>query len=223
MKSKNKSHISNQEVFPSDIPDEMDDIIAYGGEINEELIIEAYSKGIFPWPQGKESDIPLLWYCPRERGVLFFNELKIPKSLQKFLNKINFENKITTTINQNFLQVMKECQKQYRKGQSGTWILDEMLEVYPVLQKKGLALSVEVWKEKNLVGGIYGVLINNVFSGESMFHKDTNMSKVALLKLIDYLKSRGINWMDIQMVTPLLKQFGGRYVPRKEYLKLIRN
>lgn len=195
----------------------MDDLVAIGGALNLSNLVEAYSRGIFPWPQ---EGLPLLWFSPQKRGVLFFEEFHLPQSLQKFIKKQ--KGKYQVSVNQDFKQVMLECQLQKRKGQAGTWILDEMIPAYVQLHEKGLALSVEIWRDEVLVGGIYGVLINNVFSGESMFHKETNMSKLALMHLIEELKRRSLNWMDIQMVTPLLENFGGRYIPRSEYLKLIK-
>lgn len=192
-----------------------DGLICLGGELNTAVLIEAYSKGIFPWPQ---KGMPLLWFSPPQRGVLFLNRFKIPKSTQKALERQLFE----VTMNQNFLGVIENCARIPRSHESGTWILPEMIEAYQELHQQGKAISVEAWKDGKLVGGLYGVLIENVFSGESMFFKESESSKVCLVTLVDFLKERGHEWIDIQMVTPLLEYFGGEYISRQEFLTMLK-
>ena len=123
------------------------------------------------------------------------------------------------TLNQAFDEVMQACGLQPRPGQSGTWILPEMRPPYLELQKNGKALSLECWEDGVLIGGIYGVLIRGLFSGESMFFLKSNASKMCFWKLVEYLKSEGHSWMDIQMVTPVTEAFGGKYNSREEFLQ----
>lgn len=200
--------------FPHPEQTDSHGLLCAGGQLSCELLIEAYSQGIFPWPQ---EDIPLLWFCPPERGVLFFKNFHIPKSVKKIVDK----NEITLTMNQDFSSVIENCSKIPRSGESDTWILPEMVEVYKELHQKGLALSVEAWRGEKLVGGLYGVLINGVFSGESMFFFESGASKLCLIHLVEHLKSQGHEWMDIQMVTPILEQFGGEYIARKKFLDML--
>ena len=202
-------------IFPDPSLEYAEGLVAVGGTLEVPVLLEAYSKGIFPWPQ---KDYPMLWFCPERRGVLKFENLKMPSSLKK---KMKSYAHITYTRNQNFVDVIEACSYQKRKNQTGTWISDEIIEAYVEFHKAGYAHSWEVWEEGKLVGGGYGVLLKGVFSGESLFHHKTNMSKLALLKMVEDLKAQGLKWMDTQMVTPLLKSFGAEEVPKKQYLKLL--
>jgi leucyl/phenylalanyl-tRNA---protein transferase len=187
-------------------------LIAIGGQLDIPTLYHAYKKGIFPWPQ---PGYPLLWFTPDKRGILEFDEVHIPKSLEKARNKAPFH----FTINKAFPKVIEECQKQPRKFQQGTWIIPELKEAYVRFHQAGFAHSVECWKDQELVGGIYGVFVDGVFSGESMFYKIPNASKLSLLFLVDHLKTKGLAWMDIQMVTPVTEKMGGKYISRLEFLK----
>ena len=185
--------------------------MAMGDELNFETLLEAYSFGIFPWPH---PELPCLWFCPDQRGVIDFEELHISRSLQKFMRKTNFK----VTFNQVFSDVMVECADVPRAGQSGTWITPAILKAYEEFHRRGYAHSVECWSGDKLVGGLYGVYVAGVFSGESMFFKESNASKFCLLKLIERLKENGLTWMDIQMVTPVTESLGGKYITKKQYL-----
>ncbi|MCB0370893.1 MAG: leucyl/phenylalanyl-tRNA--protein transferase, partial [Bdellovibrionales bacterium] len=149
------------------------------------------------------------------RGVLDFHELHISKSLYKFIKKNS--HRFELSVNKAFPKVIEACQQQIRKDQPGTWIIPEIKKAYIELHYAGLAHSVECWADQQLVGGIYGVMVNKVFSGESMFHSVDNASKMALLYLVDWLKQQGVTWMDVQMVTPVLASFGGKYISDREY------
>ena len=184
------------------------------GDLNPESLELAYSQGIFPWPQ---EGFPVLWFCPPQRGVLFFEEFKIPKSTRKIFKKKTFE----LTLNCEFGQVIENCAK--APGRKETWILPEMTEAYKKLHQRQKAMSVESWWEGQLVGGLYGVLLKGVFSGESLFFKKSEASKLCLVYLVDHLKSLGHQWMDIQMVTPVTRQFGGRLISRKTFLNLLKD
>src|SRR5829696_4549235 len=192
------------------------DIVCFGNELTVENLIEAYHLGIFPW---HIDGLPLPWYCPEKRAILEFSELHIPKSLEKARRKAEYE----ITIDTDFRQVIESCSHTARAGESGTWITDQFIRVYSELHDRGLAHSVEVRdREGELVGGLYGVNAGGVFCGESMFHKQTNTSKFALLHLIEHLQKRHASWLDIQVMTPHLRALGAKDIPRKEFLRKLK-
>ena len=190
-------------------------VVAVGGTLDVPTLYAAYSRGIFPWPH---ADLPMLWFCPERRGVIFIKDFKVPESLRRFRRK---NPQIEFSLNQDFYKVMQECSKQPRPGQDGTWITDEILQAYQMFFEAGYGLSVEVRDGGELVGGIYGVLVEGVFSGESMFYKRPNASKLALWYLVDHLASQGHEWLDVQMVTPVIESMGGKYIDREYYLQLL--
>ena len=191
----------------------MDGVVAMGDDLTVDTLLEAYSFGIFPWPH---PDLPCLWFCPDERGVLDFKDLHIGRSLDKFLRRHGADYEIT--FNRAFSDVMGECARVPRPGQSGTWITPEIMHTYREFHKLGYAHSVECWSNRELVGGLYGVYVAGVFSGESMFFKKDNASKLCLMRLVAELSKNGLTWMDIQMVTGVTSQLGGRYIAKTEYL-----
>ncbi len=190
--------------------------MAVGGDLQVEILKEAYSRGIFPWPQ---EGLPLLWFSPDPRGVIDFSELHVPSSLHKFAKA---HQNWRYTINQAFPEVLKACRRQKRPGQDGTWITQEMQQAYGHFFQAGYVLSLECWENEELVGGIYGVDVNGVFSGESMFYRKPNASKMCLWKMIQHLQEKGRTWMDIQMVTPVTEAMGGKYIPREEFLQRLK-
>ncbi len=194
-------------------------LLAISDGYSLELLLEAYSHGIFPWPAMENA--PVGWFCPPSRGILFFDELHLPRSYLRWQKQM--QQSLQVTFNQSFVEVMKQCAKVPRKGQSGTWITYAMISAYKELFNQGFGLSCEIWDEKMLVAGLYGVLINNVFSGESMFTHMDNGSKFALVQIVQYLKNQGLSFMDTQMTTPILASFGGREISRQEYLRLIKS
>ncbi|WP_255490035.1 leucyl/phenylalanyl-tRNA--protein transferase [Bdellovibrio sp. KM01] len=202
-----------------DFPDPRDTmaegILAVGGKLDVGTLYTAYSKGIFPWPQ---VGFPMLWFSPEKRGVLIFKEFHVPESLERFRRK---NPQITYTVNKDFDHVMSECANQIRPGQDGTWILPVMKRSYHEFNKAGFGLSIEVRENNILIGGIYGVLVEGVFSGESMFYKKPNASKLALWFLVEHLTQLGHEWIDVQMVTPVVAQFGGRLIDREDYLRML--
>jgi leucyl/phenylalanyl-tRNA--protein transferase len=215
MKSKSKS-----KRFPDPRLATADGLVAVGGDLSADTLIEAYQNGIFPWPQ---PGMPLLWFSPDPRGVLDFSDLHIPDSLKKWERK-NPHWKFT--INRAFTQVIEQCRLQPRPGQDGTWILQEMESAYTELFNRGAAMSLECWEGEALIGGIYGVLTqtkNNkiLFSGESMFHLKPNASKMCLWKIIEHLKLMGHSWIDIQMTTEVTTAMGGKLISKEEYLQRI--
>lgn len=189
-----------------------DGLLAFGDELTVEILLEAYSFGVFPWPH---EDMPVLWFSPPERGVLDFKDLHVSKSLKKFMKQTKWEIKFNT----DFAQVISRCKKSIRRNQTGTWITPMLERAYNEFHKAGYAHSIECWDKNKLVGGLYGVYVGGVFSGESMFFDKDNASKYCLLKLIEKLKENNLTWMDIQMVTPNLEAFGGKYIQRAEFLE----
>jgi leucyl/phenylalanyl-tRNA--protein transferase len=198
------------------LPVESDGLIYIGGNLAVDTLVQAYSLGIFPWPL--EEAYPLFWFCPEPRGVIDFSELHVPRSLQKLRRKKEYR----ITFNQAFSRVMEECAKQPRPGQEGTWIVPTLLPAYEEFHKEGYAHSVEVWRGDSLVGGLYGVCVKGVFSGESMFHLEPNTSKIALIEMAEKLRSLGLEWMDIQMITPVTENVGGHYITRRDFLARLR-
>jgi leucyl/phenylalanyl-tRNA---protein transferase len=199
--------------FPPHSSADEDGLIAIGGDLKVDMLLVAYSQGIFPWPISPE--FPLAWFSPDPRGILEFKDWHEPSSFKKWLKKTT----LTTTMNQAFHDVIRNCAEVPRKNQPSTWITPDIIQGYVDLFKAGFAYSVEVWDEKKLVGGLYGVKIKHFISGESMFSLTDNASKLALRSLIQELAHENIQWMDTQMVTPLLERFGGKNISRAEFLK----
>src|ERR1044072_2370987 len=200
--------------FPDPRTATPDGIVAVGGRPEPELLEEAYARGIFPWPV---DDYPLLWFSPPERGVLFFQELHVPRSLARERRRT----RLTFTIDRAFDRVISACAEVERAHESGTWIKSWMIRGYCEFHRRGRAHSVEAWEEGDLVGGLYGVDAGGAFAGESMFHLRPNASKLALLHLIEHLRARGLEWLDIQVMTPHMEALGARLIPREEFLQLL--
>lgn len=200
-------------IFPHPSQASPEGIVAVGGELSLELIQEAYANGIFPWPH---DGLPLLWFSPDPRGILIFEKLHVPRSLKKEMKK----NSYTFTVSQDFQGVIKACETADRGGQ-GTWITPEMRKAYIELFEKGGALSVECWEGPTLVGGIYGVLSKNYFSAESMFFVRSNCGKMCFVKLVEHLQCLGHTWMDVQMVTEVVGNFGAELIHREKFLNWI--
>ena len=203
--------------FPSVDHADEHGLLALGGDLELESLLLAYSRGIFPWPISQE--YPLAWFSPDPRGILIFDKLHLSKSLRKFLKKNPYEIRFNT----NFEAVIMNCAKISRADNQGTWITEDIINGYINLHRNGFAYSVETYLEDSLVGGVYGVCINRFYSGESMFHKADNASKVALIALLYQLKQKDIEWLDTQMVTPVVESLGGLEVPRDTYLKMLEN
>lgn len=203
--------LDNKLWFPKPEEALSDGLLAIGGDITIERLLLAYSSGIFPWYDG---DLPLWWH-PDPRFVLFTDEIKISKSLQTSLKKNQFEFKINTA----FVEVMQQCKTIYRPNQEGTWINNEFIEVYHQLHQQGFAYSAEAWLNDELVGGLYGIKLGNIFFGESMFSKKSNASKFAFAKYVEQLKKEGVVLIDCQVYTEHLESFGARMISRDEFMK----
>lgn len=202
--------------FPDPRTANADGLVAIGGDLTIPTLLAAYRTGIFPWPDPDYPDI--LWASPLERGVLEFDSLHVPRSLRKERDRSTWR----FTIDRAFEQVIDACAEATRQpGRDLTWIIPEMRSAYIAFHRAGYAHSVEVWEGEELVGGLYGVAVDGVYAGESMFHRRPNASKLALLHLIDHLRSRGSHWIDIQMITPHMVTLGARPVPRDEFLVML--
>ncbi|MCT1524165.1 leucyl/phenylalanyl-tRNA--protein transferase [Sphingobacterium hotanense] len=200
-----------QLAFPHPRLADEDGLLAIGGDLSEERLLLAYQNGIFPW---YDEDTPILWYSPHERFVIPKGKLKISKSMRQVLRSKRFK----VTYNQAFEQVIDQCARIAREGQQGTWILPEMKAAYISLHKHGYAHSVEVWEQGQLVGGLYGIKVGNVFGGESMFSKVSNASKVALISLAEDF---GISMIDCQVHSAHLESMGACLIPQEEFLAII--
>jgi leucyl/phenylalanyl-tRNA--protein transferase len=198
-------------LFPDPALAEPDGLSAVGGDLSEDRLLLAYQGGIFPW---FSDDDPILWYAPHERCVIFPEHIKISKSMRKVLDSGTFQ----LTVNKAFDAVIRRCAQIPRQDQGGTWITLEMQEAYIKMHKKGLAHSVEVWQQDELVGGLYGIKINNVFCGESMFSKVSNASKAALIYLA---KNMGFELIDCQLPNEHLMSLGAEMISRAEYMSTL--
>lgn len=195
--------------FPDPQRAARDGLVAVGGDLSLGRLLLAYQQGIFPWTVD-----PVTWWSPDPRGVFEFNSFHVSHSLAKVIGRALFK----ITRNQAFRQVIEAC-AQPAPGRRTTWISGEFVEAYSHLHGQGYAHSVECWRGDELAGGIYGVAVGGLFAGESMFHRASNASKVALYYLIEHLKQRGFTLFDIQMVTPITAQLGAKTISRAEYLK----
>lgn len=197
-------------------PDPSDEIglVALDYRLSPERLISAYRHGIFPWPDGMPFN-PIPWVCPPMRAILEFNALHVPKNLRRAQRALT---RLTFTIDAAFEQVIRACAAAPRPGQNGTWITPPMVHAYIELHRRGHAHSLEAWDGDLLVGGLYGVTAGGVFTGESMFHRIDDASKLCVLQLIEHLRQRGATWIDIQQLTPHFALFGAREIPRDDFL-----
>lgn len=189
-------------------------ILAVGGNLSPERLMLAYNNGIFPW---FEDDEPILWWSPEERMVLFFEDLKISKSMRNVLKKGEFN----VTFNKDFKAVITNCQQAKRVGQNGTWITNDMINAYCKLHELGFAKSVEVWKNNELVGGLYGIDLGDIFCGESMFSKVSNASKVAFITLAQKLEQANYKIIDCQVHNSHLESLGCVEITRDEFMEIL--
>jgi leucyl/phenylalanyl-tRNA--protein transferase len=201
-------------VFPDVEMANDDGLLAIGGDLSTERLLLAYKSGIFPWYNKYE---PICWWSPNPRFVLFPNELKVSKSMQTVLNNGSFR----FTINKAFDKVIANCKTITRKEQDGTWIQQEVIEAYTKLHQLGFAVSAEAWKNGELVGGLYGVLLGNIFFGESMFSKQSNASKFAFINFVNHLQKQNIKLIDCQIYTSHLQSLGAKMIDRKLFSEIL--
>jgi len=208
--------LSKELFFPPVSEASPEGILAVGGDLSPERLLLAYKSGIFPW---FNEDEPIFWWSPNPRMVLFPDELKVSKSMRNILNRNIFK----VTFNQNFREVISNCQKTKREGQNGTWITNDMIEAYCKLHESGKAKSVEVWQNEELVGGLYGVDLGHVFCGESMFSKVPNASKVAFIALANQLKAANYKLLDCQVYNEHLESLGCREIDRGDFMTILKS
>lgn len=203
--------------FPSVEFANPDGLLAMGGDLSVERLLDAYNHGIFPWYDASE---PILWWSPDPRMVLFPEDLKVSKSMKQLLKKEAFR----VTYNQDFLGVIESCAAIKRDGQNGTWITQEIKDAYLKLHYLGIVQSVEVWQEGQLVGGLYGIYLKDkkIFCGESMFAKVSNASKYGFITYVRKLRKAGVKLIDCQIYTDHLSSLGAVEIPRKEFLDYLK-
>ncbi len=197
--------------FPDPREANDDGLVAIGGDLGVDRLLLAYRSGIFPW-----SCDPITWWSPDPRAIFELDEFHVSRSFAKTLRREPFE----ITLDQAFVDVMEACAT---TRTDGNWIGPEFIEAYTALHEAGHAHSVECWRDGELAGGVYGVSVGGLFAGESMFHRVSEASKVALHHLVSHLDERGYALFDIQMVTPITGQLGARHVSREEYLERLAN
>lgn len=202
--------------FPPPHTADKEGLLAVGSNLNTETLLKAYAHGIFPWfiMAGR-----IYWYHPDPRFVLFPQKLIISHSMRTVINKNTFR----FTVDKAFAEVIKNCRFAKRTNQQDTWITDEFEAAYNNLFLKGYAHSAEAWENKQLVGGLYGVLIGKVFFGESMFSARSNASKFAFIKMVEFLQKKGIQLVDCQVYTPHLESLGAELIPREEFVLLLKS
>jgi len=195
--------------FPSPLRANAEGLVAIGGDLSVPRLLLAYRNGIFPWTVN-----PITWWSPDPRAIFELDQLHVSRSLAKVIRKGIFQ----ITIDRAFREVMKGCAAS-DPGRRTTWITREFLKAYTELHEQGHAHSLECWQDDKLVGGIYGVAIGGFFAGESMFHRVSNASKIALYHLVEHLRQRHFVLFDIQMLTPITTSLGAIQIPRTDYLK----
>ncbi|NRT11664.1 leucyl/phenylalanyl-tRNA--protein transferase [Flavobacterium sp. 14A] len=209
-------YLSQDLFFPDVSLTHSSGIIALGGDLSPQRLLLAYKSGIFPWFEDGE---PITWWSPNPRMVLFLDELVVTKSMRNILNRDTF----TVTFNQNFREVISNCQQIKRDGQNGTWITNDMIEAYCKLHELGIAKSVEVWQDGQIVGGLYGIDLGHIFCGESMFSKVSNASKVAFITLVRHLKQENYKLLDCQVYNEHLESLGCREIPRQDFISILKD
>ncbi len=195
--------------FPSPLLADAEGLVAVGGDLSVPRLSLAYRSGIFPWTVD-----PVTWWSPEPRGIFELDGFHVSRSLAGVIRKGIFR----TTVDQAFRRVIEGCAAP-APGRRSTWITPQFIEAYTQLHEQGHAHSLECWQDRRLVGGIYGVAVGGFFAGESMFHRVSDASKVALFHLVEHLRRQGFVLFDIQMLTPITTQLGGTTIPRREYLR----
>ena len=201
--------------FPDPRLADDDGCLAVGGDLSVDRLLLAYQHGIFPWYSFRDNDEPV-WYCPHERFVIFPDEIHISHSMRTLLRK----NKYEFSINRDFDGVIRNC-SQLRINEEGAWLGEDIIKAYTELHRQGFGVSVEVWEEGRLVGGLYGVNIGKAFFGESMFSLVPSGSKLALIFLAKSFEQLGGVLIDCQLKTAHLESMGGRFISYDEYMRLI--
>ncbi|MEX2487202.1 MAG: leucyl/phenylalanyl-tRNA--protein transferase [Nitriliruptoraceae bacterium] len=197
--------------FPDPRSADEDGVVGVGADLHVATLVDAYRQGLFPWPH---ADLPLPWFCPDPRGVIPVDEMHVSRSLRRRLRTCGW----TVTVDEAFAQVVEQCAAE---RDDGTWITTDMARAYAELHRFGWAHSIEVWDGSSLVGGVYGVQVGGVFTGESMFHRQSDASKVALIALASRFAVAGGEVIDVQLTTPHLATIGARDIDRDTFLRTL--
>ena len=207
---------SDKIIFPPPESADEDGVVAVSQDLNTAMLLEAYSRGIFPWPVEEEY---ILWFLPAQRAILEFDDFVITSKVRRELRKREF----SFTINEHFDEVIVNCAQVKRSDDSGTWITPNIIKAYQEFHRQGYAWSFETLNATGqLVGGLYGIKIGHYFAGESMFYHSSGASKFALINTVNYLKEVcGISWIDGQVINPFLSRFGFKEIPRQAFLNMI--
>lgn len=207
--------LSDKLYFPPVHTSDEEGVLAIGGDLSVERLLLAYYSGIFPW---YNEDQPIIWWSPDPRFVLFPEELVVSRSMDKILR----QNKFQFTIDKTFTQVIQKCKSINRKEQDGTWITPAVQHAYTQLHLKGYAHSAEAWQDGELVGGLYGIRLGNIFFGESMFSKVSNASKFAFISYVKQLQKEGVVLIDCQVYTAHLESLGALMISRNDFIEIIK-
>lgn len=192
-------------------------VVCWGGQLSPATLTAAYHSGIFPWPH---RGMPLLWFAPPQRALLWCDEMHVGSRLKRYLKKADFEIRFDTA----FERVIESCgEPRVVEGQleRGSWINKAVRRAYVGLHRQSHAHSVEAWQNGELVGGLYGVSWGGYFAGESMFHHRDFASKATVVALVEHLRARGAQWLDCEVMTPHFEAMGAREVPRAEFMRLL--
>lgn len=203
------ARLTRQLRFPDPRQADAEGLVAFGGDLSVPRLLLAYRSGIFPW-----TDNPITWWSPDPRAVFELDRIRVSRSLAKVIRRGAFE----ITMDRAFPDVMRGCAEP-APGRERTWVTPKFLAAYTRLHRQGHAHSVECWRGGRLVGGVYGVSLGGLFAGESMFHRVSDASKVALVHLVEHLRARRFALFDIQMLTPVTRQLGGVEISRDGYLQ----
>jgi leucyl/phenylalanyl-tRNA--protein transferase len=208
-------NIFDRGYFPDSSLAGEDGLLAAGGTLESEVLLEAYSKGIFPW---YSENTPVLWWSPDPRMVLFPGRFRISKSLSRTIRNAEFEVRRDSSFN----QVIEHCARLPRPAQEGTWITREMIDAYIRLHEEGYAHSFEIFKQGKLVGGLYGISMGRAFFGESMFHLERDASKVALYHLVEFAVEKEFDLIDAQQSTDHLRSLGAEEIAREKFMDMLK-
>lgn len=190
-------------------------LVGFGGDLAPPTLLRAYSEGVFPWFSEGE---PICWWSPDPRAIFEIDCLHVSRRLARTIQSARRSGKLRITFDTAFRRVMEGCAER----EEGTWITPEMVRAYVHMHELGIAHSVEVWQGDDLVGGLYGIALGAFFAGESMFHRQSDASKIAMVSLFEHLKARGYELFDTQFVTEHTARMGAILIPRREYLRRLR-